>query len=467
MANLTKRTNKDGSTSYLIRAYVGENANGKQIFKSMTWRPPAGMRPTAADKQAEKEAVLFEERVRSGIVSADGKTKFRDYADRWMGTADLAPTTRARYVDLLKRINAAIGHIKLDRLQSDHLEAFYQNLREPGIKEKGRYATTDKLAGIMKERRLSLAKLAALAKVADSTVGAARSGKRISTEKAEQIAAALKLRVDDLFIRCDTTDGLADKTVLHHHRLISAILEKAKRTRILTINVAKEHADAPKVQRKEAVYLDSDQARHVVGLLFAEEDIRVRTSILLLLYSGVRRGELCGFEWIDFDFVNEIVDVSRASQYQRGSGITEVSVKNESSERFIKMPPVMFLALEQYREWWLEQKQKLGDQWKGEKDRLFIQWNGKPINPDTINFWLSRFIKKHDLPHFTPHSCRHTFASLQLAAGVDIRTLQARTGHAQASTLVNIYSHVIREAAEAASEALDDMMTPERARGSA
>ena len=48
------------------------------------------MRPSTADKQAEKEAVLFEERVRSGIVSIDGKTQFADYADRWMHTADIS-----------------------------------------------------------------------------------------------------------------------------------------------------------------------------------------------------------------------------------------------------------------------------------------------------------------------------------------------------------------------------------------
>jgi integrase len=64
------------------------------------------------------------------------------------------------------------------------------------------------------------------------------------------------------------------------------------------------------------------------------------------------------------------------------------------------------------------------------------------------------------LEHFTPHSLRHTFSTLQIAAGVDIRTLQARTGHAQASTLTNIYAHSLKSAAEAASDALDDILTP-------
>jgi integrase len=105
-----------------------------------------------------------------------------------------------------------------------------------------------------------------------------------------------------------------------------------------------------------------------------------------------------------------------------------------------------------------------GDRWQGHEKRLFIQENGKPINPDTINYWLDKFINKHGLEHFTPHSLRHTFASLQIMAGVDIRTLQARTGHAQASTLTNIYAHSIKTAEEAAAETLDNILMPKTAK---
>jgi hypothetical protein len=95
MANVTKRVGKSGAVSYLIRAFVETGASGKQVTKSMTWKPPANMRPSAADKQAEKEAVLFEQRVRSGVVSLDGKTTFSEFTARWMETAELAPKTRA------------------------------------------------------------------------------------------------------------------------------------------------------------------------------------------------------------------------------------------------------------------------------------------------------------------------------------------------------------------------------------
>ena len=101
----------------------------------------------------------------------------------------------------------------------------------------------------------------------------------------------------------------------------------------------------------EAKYLDDEQARHLVALLLNEGDIRVKTSIILALYSGVRRGELCGLSW---DNANErlgITHVLKASQYQQGKRIVEVSAKNESSKRVIKLPPIIFELLEHYRKW--------------------------------------------------------------------------------------------------------------------
>ncbi len=80
MANITKRTAKDGSVSYLIRAYAGETASGKQIRKSMTYNPPANMRPTTAEKEAQKQAALFEQRVQSGLAAFGGNTSFKEYA---------------------------------------------------------------------------------------------------------------------------------------------------------------------------------------------------------------------------------------------------------------------------------------------------------------------------------------------------------------------------------------------------
>jgi integrase len=293
-----------------------------------------------------------------------------------------------------------------------------------------------------------------------ATVGRARRGEKMSIASAEKIAAVLDVPVKKIFTLNEETSGLSDKTILHHHRLLTAILGKAKKEQIIMFNVAAEHADAPKVKRKEARYLDDVQARELVQLLLREDDVRVKTCLLLALYSGVRRGELCGLSWHDIDEKNGVIHILRASQYQVGKGVVEVPTKNESSKRVIKLPPFIFDILAQYRKWWAQQKLFNGSRWQGQENRLFIQSDGKPLQPDTINFWLDKFIEKHGLQRFTPHALRHTFSTLQIMQGVNLRTVAARTGHAQVSTLTDIYSHAIKTADEMAADALDDILTP-------
>lgn len=466
MANITPRKNKDGSTSYLIRVYVDENSEGKQKVKSMTWKPPVSMTSTKKiEKELQKTAALFEEQVKKGLIAFDGNTTFAQYSTEWLkhaATAGLAERTRENYADLLVRINAGIGHIRLSKLEARHIKDFEAQLLEPGAKQSGGYAVDNGFADMLKKNKLSKAEAARRSGVKETTVRTVCSGKHISISNAEKLAAAFGAAPDKYFVINRASEPLSDKSVLHHHRLISHILATAKRERLVLFNVASEHMQPPKVQRKEAKYLDDEQAQQLVDLLFAEPDLRIRTSILLSLYTGVRRGELCGLEWKDIDKERGVINILRASQYQRGKGTVTVPTKNASSERAVKVPKIVFDILDEYKEYYNSLRNQFGTAWT-ETDRLFVRTDkmpGKPINPDTINFWLDNFIKKNKLEHFTPHSLRHTFATLQISAGVPIRVLQARTGHSQASTLVNIYSHAIRSADEAATEALDNMLTP-------
>ncbi len=462
MANVTRRTNKDGSTSYLIRVYVNETGTGHQITKSKTWRPPATMRPTTAEKEVVKQAAIFEDNVKRGLAAADGTTKFSDYANAWLEAAQIAPKTREQYAILLIRINAAIGHIKLEKLQAQHLEAFYRNLKEEGVKKNGIHASSDKLKKILSERSISREALGKFAGISAATACTAANGQKVSIETARKICKALDLPVEDVFTFQGAGSGLSDKTISHHHKVISAVLEKAKRERLVPFNVAKEHASAPKVAHREARYLDDAQARGFLSRLLNEEDIRAKAALSLLLFTGARRGELCGLSWPDIDSEKQLVRIMRASQYQRGKGIVEVPTKNKSSIRAVKIPLFVCELLSEYREWWDKQKALYGKSWRGEAQRLFIQEDGKPINPDTINFWLNKFLNKHGYVHISPHSLRHTFATLQITSGVDIRTLQSLTGHAQASTLVNTYSHAIKSAQAAAADTLEAVLLTEK-----
>ena len=123
-------TVKRRGQSYSIRVSCGYDVNGKQIIKSMTWKPQPDMSAAQAEKEAQRQAVLFEEKCRTGQV-LQGNVRFADFAEIWLrdyAAKQVRATTFDRYKSMLPRINASIGHIRLDRLQPHHLLQFYDNL---------------------------------------------------------------------------------------------------------------------------------------------------------------------------------------------------------------------------------------------------------------------------------------------------------------------------------------------------
>ena len=129
MATATKRGN-----SYRITASLGYDADGKQIRKTMTWTPAPGMTEKQITKELERQKVMFDDKIKNGHCF-DGNVRFQDFAERWFedyGKEHLRTRTYAEYVKLTKRVYAAIGHIRLNRLRPSHLIEFYRQLGESG-----------------------------------------------------------------------------------------------------------------------------------------------------------------------------------------------------------------------------------------------------------------------------------------------------------------------------------------------
>ncbi len=112
--------------------------------------------------------------------------------------------------------------------------------------------------------------------------------------------------------------------------------------------------------------------------------------------------------------------------------------------------------LRKYRAWQNEERLRLGEyyQYQG---FLFTQENGNPMHPDSITSWLTKFSKRHGLPHINVHAFRHTMASMLYFNGVDSVSISKRLGHAQVSTTADIYAHVIAEADQKNADILADI----------
>lgn len=457
MATIRKRNN-----SYEIVVSCGYDINRKQICRRMTYKPEPNMTEKQIEKEVQRQAVLFEEQCAKGLVM-DGKIKFADFAAEWFKHKknDLRPKTYSRYSAMLPRINAAIGHLRIERIQPQHLLTFYENLSEGGIRQDTKYQCKIDLNKWLEENNLTRAAFSRQSGIPASSITAVVKGHNCTLATAQGIAKGLNLPLQDAFLAIDINKPLASKTVLHHHRLISSILSTAVEWGALFSNPC-DRTKPPRVEKKEPKYLDEVQSVTLLDLL-ESESIGYKTMVRLLLFTGLRRGELLGLEWSDVNFDTGTLQVCRSSLYLPEKGIFEDETKNETSNRVIKLSQTAIADLKAYKIWQLEQRLKVGDRWVN-TNRIFTTNEGQPLHPDTLSRWFSKFIKSHSdkLPPITIHSLRHTNATLQIAGGVPLPTVAKRLGHADTVTTSKIYAHAIKSADEAAAETLENLLTPNK-----
>ena len=203
------------------------------------------------------------------------------------------------------------------------------------------------------------------------------------------------------------------------------------------------------------VSLDEVQAAELIKRL-QSEPIKYRTAIMLTLYTGLHRGELCGLEWSDIDLQNGLVKVNKSLLYSVDRGVFEDGTKTRSSNRIISIPADMVELLKQYKASQLQIKLMIGDLWV-EIGKVFTSDNGGIINPEHISAWFKRFVNRHGLPDIHFHNLRHTAATLLIMEGVDIATVSKRLGHADKTTTLNIYTHAVKSADRAAADKLQDL----------
>jgi integrase len=248
--------------------------------------------------------------------------------------------------------------------------------------------------------------------------------------------------------------GLSERTILHHHRLLSAIFNDAVDWQVIPSNPA-ARVKPPKVQKKIAACYDEKEVAQLLEAV-SREELKHQVLVYLALFTGLRRGELMGLEWEHIDFKEGTVTVEQASQYIPGQGTFTKTPKNESSTRVISIPPFLVDMLQQYKKEQAKARLKVGDLWQG-PDRIFTTWDGRPGHPEWPSQWFSKFIKKHELPPLNFHGLRHTAATMMLNAGVPAKVVSGHFGHANIGTTYDIYGHFLKSADREAADRLEQV----------
>lgn len=340
MATIKKIKGKTG-ISYKITVYEGRDHQGKQIRSYMTYTPPNGMKEARAEKEANLAAARFEERLRQGY-QASSRLTFQEYSEVFLANklrAGLKRSTYDRYLLLLRRINPAIGFMKLQDIRPHHLNQFYETLMQGNIRfqsVKGRLIKD--LSAIMKSKNMTQDGLARICRVAPSTIRQARSGKTVQWEKAEAISMALGYPAQELFERQQNSMPLSSKSILEHHRLIRTILGQAEKELIVPYNAASK-ATPPKARRKE---VNTFQPEEIMAILEAleREPIKWHCLVHLLIVTGCRRGEICGLTWSQVNLEHGIIHICQSRLASDGGTYPkDKDCANPTLRRLRPVPP--------------------------------------------------------------------------------------------------------------------------------
>lgn len=250
-------------------------------------------------------------------------------------------------------------------------------------------------------------------------------------------------------------ETLSSQTVLHHHRLLRKALQDAKVWQLIKINPA-DHVEPPKAKKYKANVLNIDEIK---SLLKALEGHRLEVPITLMLFLGLRRGELLALKWSDIDYKNKTITIQR-NLVRGGDDGTELILKEpktEESNRTIPISDNILLLLKKQELKQKENKLKMGKYYNN-SDFIFTTEIGNLINPSSFSREFGEFIKDNNLRHVRLHDLRHTNATLMLKSNIPPKVASERLGHSTITTTLDLYSHVLKDMERETSDKLDTMI---------
>lgn len=229
-------------------------------------------------------------------------------------------------------------------------------------------------------------------------------------------------------------DGYSKNTVLRVHGEMMAILNSAVENDELEKNTLKG-IQIQKEEEEKVVFLTKEEVIQLLEVM-KNEKIFKRIMISILLRTGIRSGELLGLTWshINFDKGTITIDQQRG---KNGLG----PPKSRNGYRTIAIDNVLIEELKEYKEW-QECNEKSNNHYN-QSDYVMVDENGKPFYYTKPQDLMKNMLRKAKLTERkSAHLLRHTHAVMLLEAGVDLKTVSERLGHADIRITANTYLHI-------------------------
>jgi integrase len=255
--------------------------------------------------------------------------------------------------------------------------------------------------------------------------------------------------------------GLSPTTVHHTHVVLGTALHQAVRWGTIHEAVT-DRAEPPKMPQQSNHEVDVEVVRELVAKAEVEHPV-LAAAIALAAITGCRRGELCGLRWSDLDPSSGVLNVRRAIKHGVDRRVLEVRTTKTRQERKIPLDALSLTVLANHRakvDDWAEAAEVTLDH-----DAYVLSHDPsgrEPVKPDTITEGFRSLTNRagvklrfHDLRHFT--------ATQLIGAGVDVRTVAERLGHADPNITLRTYAAAIEERGRQAAAVMGALVAPPKA----
>ena len=223
------------------------------------------------------------------------------------------------------------------------------------------------------------------------------------------------------------SESLSDTMVRGCHANCRSALEKAVQEGLIRVNPAVGCKLPPKKAREMQVLTREEIQRFLIQAK-AEGYFEL---FLLELTTGLRRGELLALQWDDLNLETGELKITKQVYRTKEDGLLISQPKTKSSIRTVSLPQPLLAILKEYRE-------GINSRWMFPSPLK----EDSPLDPAYIRTRLHLILEHAQCKQIRFHDLRHTFATMALGSGMDVKTLSSMLGHVSAATTLDIYTHI-------------------------
>jgi integrase len=238
----------------------------------------------------------------------------------------------------------------------------------------------------------------------------------------------------------DGDQGLSAKTIANIAGVLKTSMRDAVRLGYLAVNPISE-ARRPKGRSPEMKAWQPDELGRFLEVASDDHQAAIWQ---LAATTGMRRGELLGLRWTDINFDEGILTI-RTTRLATGGTVLQDTPKTAKGARTISIDKHTLEALKTLKAKQAEQQLALGEVWCNTEGYVAVEADGSATHPLTFSRRFIALSKKANLPRIRLHDLRHSYVVAARRAGVDIKTVSERVGHADINVTLRVYDHVFRD----------------------